>query len=116
MDAEQLSILKEVFTESQWSALIFTIAATMSLTKVFKHVYFGFNPERRLGRKSAILWLAAFTFGILASVVGSIIGIPHQPDWFWVLSGTVSGIASIAVFKVVVEVAWPRIKGQKNAK
>ena len=116
MDAEQLNIIKQVFTESQWSALIFTIAATMSLTQVFKNVFFGFYNERRQTRKVAILWLAAFIFGIITSGIGSMIGIPKQPDWFWALSATVSGIASIAVFKVVVEIVWPRIKGQKNAK
>lgn len=111
-----IEFLKKAFTDAQWYALIFTVAGTMSLTQVFKNVYFGFFYERRKGKKKAIINLFAFSVGVIGSYIGYEIGIPKQPDWFWVLSGCISGLASIGAFKLFIEVDWLGVLGLEKKK
>lgn len=114
---EYIDFIKDVFTAAQWSALLFIIAGVMALTQAFKKIYFGFKPERRARKKTALIWLAAVILGAGGSYIGSLIGIPKQPDWFWVVAGSISGAGAIGAFKLLIEVIWPKIKsrGIENA-
>lgn len=106
---EYLSIINQLFTKQQQTALITITVGVISLTQVFKHVYFGFFPERRQGRKAAIIWLAAFIFGLSGGIIGYYVGIPKQPLWFWIFTGISSGALSIGVFKLIIGIIWPRL-------
>jgi len=117
MESELTTFLSKAFTDAQWYALIFTIAVTMALTNVFKNVYFGFRPERRTGKKKAIVWLASFTIGVITSYIGYRIGVPKQPQWFWFFSGSITGFASIWAYKLFIEIDWLGVIGlQKKSK
>lgn len=108
MDDYQL-VFDALFTKQQQIALAITTIGVMSLTQVFKNVYFGFRPERRKAKKRAILWLAAFTFGILGGVAGYFVGIPPQPLWFWIFAGVASGALAISLFKIFIGTEWRKI-------
>ena len=107
MDFEQFqSYLNLLFTPQQQTAIIITTLVVMALTQVFKKVYFGFSPERRKGKKAAIIWLTAFIIGLICGIIGYYIAIPKQPLWFWLFTGAVSGVASIGAFKFLIEIVW----------
>ena len=106
MEQQTADFIQKAFTDAQWYALIFSIAGTMSLTQIFKNVFFGFVDVKKPRVKKAILYLAVGIFGAIVSYVGYRVGIPKQPDWFWVLSGCVSGMLSIATFKLLIEMDW----------
>lgn len=103
-------VFAALFTPAQQVALAIITLAVVALTEVFKRVYFGFWPTRRKGKRVAILWLAAFSFGVVCGVGGYAIGEPPQPLWFWVFSGAASGWVAVCLFKLFVGVLWPRIK------
>ncbi len=103
-------VFTALFTPGQQTALAIITLGVMSLVQVFKNVYFGFYPTPRRGKKKAILWLAAFIFGVLGGVAGYFLGRPPQPLWFWMFTGAASGCAAIGVFKLIVDVIWPRIR------
>ncbi len=105
-----LKLFTDLFTPNQQTALVIITLGVMSLVQVFKNVYFGFYPTRRRGVKRAILWLAAFIFGVLGGVAGYFVGRPPQPLWFWMFTGAASGCAAIGVFKLLIDVIWLRIK------
>lgn len=100
---EFLALLDALFTEQQQIALAIITIGVIAVTEVFKHVYFGFYPERRKSRKAAILWLAAFTFGLIGGIIGYFVGEPPQPLWFWVFTGFSAGAGAIGIFKLFIE-------------
>jgi len=105
-----LKLFTDLFTPAQQTALFVITLGVMGLVQVFKNVYFGFHPVTNRNKKKAILWLVAFTFGVLGGVAGYFVGKPPQPLWFWMFTGAISGCAALGVFKFVVDVLWPRIK------
>ena len=105
-----LKLFTELFTPEQQTALAIITLGVMALVQVFKNVYFGFFPTSRRNKKKAIIWLAAFIFGILGGVAGYFLGRPPQPLWFWMFAGAASGCAAIGVFKLLIDVIWVRIK------
>lgn len=105
-----IGLIAKALTEAQWHSLFFVIIGVMTLTQAFKNIWFGFYPERRKGKKQATIWLAAVVMGVAGSIIGYLIGVPKQPTWFWVLSGAISGAASIGAYKLLIEVIWPKIK------
>lgn len=109
---EYLDLLKGVLTVSQWTALVIIIIGVMVLTQAFKKIYFGFYPSHSRKKSAAKIWLFALIVGIGGSYVGSIMGKPIQPDWFWVMCGTVSGGGAIGAFKLLIEIIWPKLKAK----
>ena len=103
---ELINLFKQLFTSEQQTALVVITLGVMAVVQVFKNVYFGFFPERRKSRKRAILWLAAFTFGVLGGVAGYLVGQPSQPLWFWMFAGAASGCAAVGAFKLFIEIDW----------
>jgi len=109
MMEQYLNQIIDLFTPAQRLALVVITASVMSLTQVFKKVYFGFWPERRKTRKSAIIWLFSFIAGSLCGLAGYYIGAPQQPMWFWLFCGVSSGGIAIGMFKLIIEIIWPRL-------
>lgn len=105
-----IEYLSHIFSPAQQTALFIITVGVISLTQVFKNIYFGFWPTTRKARVKAILWLAAFSFGAIGGFIGYLIGKPPQPLWFWVFSGTSCGAISILVYKVMVELIWDKLK------
>ena len=113
---EYLLILDRLFTPQQQTALVIITAGVMSLTQVFKNVYFGFFPVTSRAKKKAILWLAAFTFGVSGGVAGYLVGTPAQPLWFWIFTGVASGGTAIGLFRLFIGIMWPRIRSIASKK
>lgn len=103
--------LTKLFTPSQQAALVIITLCVMASTQAFKNIYFGFFPERRTARKVAIIWLFAVCAGIAGGIVGHYTGSPRQPMWFWIVTGVLSGGAAIGLFKIIIEIMWPRLTG-----
>jgi len=104
-----LNQIIDLFTPAQKTALVVITIGVMSLTQAFKHIYFGFWPERRKTRKTAIIWLAAFIFGLSGGLIGYYFGLPKQPLWFWIFISVCCGGLGIAAYKLIVEMIWPRL-------
>lgn len=104
-----LKLFTDLFTPNQQTALVIITLGVMSLVQVFKNVYFGFYPTQGRNKKKAILWLAAFVFGVLGGVAGYFVGRPPQPLWFWMFTGAASGCAAIMLFKIFVEIEWRKM-------
>lgn len=107
---EYLAILNKLFTPQQQTALIIITIGVISLTQAFKNIYFGLFPVHSKPRKKAILWLAALVFGVCGGFVGYVAGVPPQPLWFWIFCGVSAGGLAIGVFKLLVDIMWPRLK------
>jgi len=112
-----LNQIIDLFTPAQKTALVVITIGVMSLTQAFKHIYFGFWPERIKTRKTAIIWLAAFIFGLSGGLIGYYFGLPKQPLWFWIFTGIVSGAAAIGFFKLFIEIVWRKfiLRGKKSS-
>ena len=100
---EEIKTLAEffsrLFTPQQQTALIVMSFCVMVITHNFKDIWFGFFPERRVAKKSAIIRLCAVLSGIILGIVGSYL-IPKQPMWFWLVSGILSSGGSIAIVDI----------------
>jgi len=99
----------DLFTPAQRLAIFAIVVSVMTLTQVFKKVYFGFWPERRTTRKAAIIWLFSFTTGFLLGIAGYYIGGTVQPLWFWLFCGISSGGVSIGAYKLLIDIIWGRL-------
>lgn len=106
---EYLDILNKLFTPQQQTALFIITIGVMSLTQAFKNIYFGFFPTSSKPKKKAIIWLFAFIMGVAAGITGFYTALPPQPLWFWLFSGVISGGGSIFLYRLIVEVIWPRL-------
>jgi len=104
-----LNQIIDLFTPQQRLAIFAIVVSVMTLTQVFKHVYFGFWPERRKGKKAAIIWLFAFVAGILIGLFGYWAGEIKQPLWFWLFCGISSGGIAIGAYKLLIGVIWARL-------
>lgn len=107
---EYIEILDKLFTQQQQIALAIITIGVMSVTQAFKNIYFGFFPQHSKNRRKAILWSAAFSFGLTGGMIGYFTGMPQQPLWFWIFCGVSCGGIAIGLFKLFVEVLWQRIK------
>jgi len=103
---EYFVILDKLFTPHQQIALAIITIGVMSVTQAFKNIYFGFFPVSNRPRKKAIIWLAAFSFGIIGGIIGHITGNPPQPLWFWIFCGVSAGGMAIGGFKLGVGIVW----------
>lgn len=99
-------IFKQLFTPEQQTALLIITLGVMALTQVFKNVYFGFYPKHTKNVRKAVLWLAAFCFGVVGGVAGYYVGQPPQPLWFWMFTGAASGCVAVGAFKLFIEIDW----------
>ena len=106
---EILTALSAVFTKEQQISLAVIMVGVVIVTQAFKKIYFGFNPLRNSHKKEAIIWSAAVSFGAMGGVLGYFVAIPPQPLWFWMFTGIASGGAAIGLFKVLIDIIWPRI-------
>jgi len=106
---QYLNQLIDLFSPEQKTALVVITIGVMSLTQVFKNVYFGFWPERRKTRKAAIIWLISFILGLSGGLIGYYFGLPKQPLWFWIFCGVSCGGLGIAAYKLIIEMIWPRL-------
>lgn len=102
--------LDKFFTASQQTSLVIITIAVLSLSQAFKNIYFGFFPAQNKKRKKAIVWLAAFSFGLICGYVGYISAEPQQPLWFWAFSGVSSSGVAIGLFHIIKKVIMPRLK------
>lgn len=112
---EYFEYIKSLFTPAQQTALGIITIAVIAATQVFKHVWFAFFPERRKSLKAAKIWLFSFCSGFLFGVAGYWIGKPPQELWFWLFCGVSSGAIAIGIYKLLIEIIWPRIKGKSAA-
>ena len=101
-----------ILTAKQQVALAIITIAVMAATEIFKHIWFGFFPERRQQRKKAIIWLFTACFGMTAGIVCHFIVIPKQPLWFWLFAGLTSTILSVALYMTIIEKVWPKLKSK----
>jgi len=99
----------ELFTPQQRLAIFAIVVSVMTLTQVFKKVYFGFFPERRTTRKAAIIWLFSFISGLSLGLLGYWAGEIKQPLWFWLFCGISSGGIAIGAYKLLIGVIWARL-------
>ena len=86
---------------------------------MFKPIFFGFFPMDKAKdkkKKNAIIHLFVFVSGVIGGVVGYQISIPQQPLWFWVVTGLLSGIGSIVLFKLSLGVDWLGVLGLEKKK
>jgi len=109
-------LFTELFTKDQQTALIIITIGVMVATQAFKKIYFGLYPVRNAVKREAILWLAAVSFGAIGGLLGYFVAIPPQPLWFWLFTGVASGGAAIGMFKVLIDVIWPKFSGIKAKK
>jgi len=115
MDFTQIQqIANDLFTPAQQAALLIITIGVMILTQAFKSIYFGFFPCQGQKKKKAIIWLAAFTIGILGGVASYFVAIPQQPLWFNLFAGVSCGGIAIGLFKLLVEIIWPRLSRKPN--
>lgn len=108
-----------LFTPSQQGALVLITGCVLAVTQMFKPIFFGFVPmdkEKEKKKKSAVIHLFVFVAGITGGVIGHYISIPQQPLWFWVVTGLLSGIGSIALFKLSLGVDWLGVFGLEKKK
>jgi len=110
MMEEYLLILNKLFTPQQQTALLIITIGVMSLTQAFKNIYFGLFPVTGKARRKAILWLAAFSFGVSGGYIGYVAGIPPQPLWFWIFCGVSAGGLAIGAFQLLIGIIWPRLQ------
>jgi len=104
-----LNQLIDLFSPEQKTALVVITIGVMSLSQAFKNIYFGFFPTQAKLRKKAIIWLAAFIFGLSGGLIGYYFGLPKQPLWFWIFCGVSCGGLGIAAYKLIIEMIWPRL-------
>lgn len=102
--------LDKIFTLEQQVALIIITLGVIGLTQAFKNIYFGIFPTQKPAKKKAILWLFALLAGIGGGYAGYKVGIPKQPTWFWIFCMCTTGASAIGIFKVLIEIMWPRLK------
>lgn len=88
-----------LFTPSQQAAIVIISLCVLVLTHNFKIIWFGFYPERRVSKKTAIIRLFAVSSGMLCGVLGYYIG-AKQPMWFWLVSGILSSGGAILIVDV----------------
>lgn len=88
-----------LFTPSQQAAIAIISLCVLVLTHNFKIIWFGFYPERRVNRKTAIIRLFAVTSGLLCGIAGYYIG-AKQPMWFWLVCGVLSSGGAILIVDI----------------
>ena len=105
-----LELVSQLFTGDQQFALFIITVSVMSLTQVFKKVFFAFMPRMSAKKTAGILTGYAFVIGVTCGAVGYYVAVPPQPLWFWLFCGASGGMVSIAVYKAVIDVIWPIVK------
>jgi len=88
-----------LFTPSQQAAISIISLVVLVATHNFKVIWFGFYPERRTNRKTAIIRLFAVSFGLICGVIGYYIG-AKQPLWFWLVCSVLSSGGAILIVDV----------------
>ncbi len=109
----------KLFTPTQQGALLLITFCVLAVTQMFKPIFFGFYPmpkDKDKPKKNAIIHLFVFVAGITGGMIGHYISIPQQPLWFWVVTGLLSGIGSIALFKLSLGVDWLGVFGLEKKK
>lgn len=108
----------KLFTPAQQGALLLITFCVLAVTQMFKPIFFGLfytsklrDPEKEKIKRNAIIHLFVFIAGITGGVIGHFISIPQQPLWFWVVTGLLSGIGSIVLFKLSLGVDWLGVLG-----
>lgn len=123
MEMNEIETLAEffakLFTPTQQGALLLITFCVLAVTQMFKPIFFGFYPmtkDKDKPKKNAIIHLFVFVTGITGGMIGHYISIPQQPLWFWVVTGLLSGIGSIALFKLSLGVDWLGVFGLEKKK
>jgi len=107
---EFYQFLDKILTAKQQASFAIITIGVLSATQAFKNIWFGFFPQSNRNKKKAIVWLAAFTFGLIGGFLGYLSKNLHQDLWFWVFSGISSSAMAIGLFWVVKKVIVYRLK------
>lgn len=105
---EYITLIKEygllIFTVSEWHALIMLLLVTSSITETAKRT---FIARMASVQKNQWIYGTAFVVGAIASGIGSQIGAPSIPLWFWLVTGVLVGpLANMLHWITLGVIAW----------